>query len=51
VGGWCCCYNDAPLLLPQSQQNKLSIKIKKGERINPPKRKLREKIKDYIPNE
>jgi len=46
VGGCCYCYNDAPPLPPQSQQNKLSKEIERGERTNPPKKKLKEKIKD-----
>jgi hypothetical protein len=47
----CCCYNDAPPLPPQSQQNKLRREIEKGERTNPPKKKLKEKIKDWVPDE
>jgi hypothetical protein len=42
VGGCCCCYNDAPPLPPQSQHNKLSREIERGERTNPPQKKLRE---------
>jgi len=38
VGGWRCYYNDAPPLPPQSQQNKLSREIERGERTNPPKK-------------
>jgi hypothetical protein len=50
VGG-CCCYNDAHPLPPQNQQNKLSREIERGERTNPPKKKLKEEIKDWVPDE
>jgi hypothetical protein len=51
VGGCYYYYNDAPPLLPQSQQNKLSREIEKGERTNPPQKKLKEKIKDWLLDE
>jgi hypothetical protein len=50
-GCCCCCYDDAPPLPPQSQQNKPSREIERGERTNPPKKKLKEKIKDWVPDE
>jgi len=49
-GGGCCCYNDVLPLPPQSKQSKLSREIERGEKTNPPP-KLKEKIKDWVPNE
>jgi hypothetical protein len=51
MGGCCYYYNDALPLPPQSQQNKLSKKIEKGEKTKPPKKKLKEKIKDWVSDE
>jgi hypothetical protein len=51
VGGCCCCYNDAPPLPPQSQQNKLSRDRERGKNKPPPQKKLKEKIKDWVPDE